>query len=66
MMQQELNSQFWKEFYSMLEKVKALEGSLTQLWKKWDWGQKMVIGILVALVLNLMGVIYLIAINGVK
>lgn len=66
MMEQKLNSQFWKEFYGMLERVKALEGSVTQLWNKWDWGQKMVIGILVALVLNLMGVIYLIAINGVK
>lgn len=65
MNEQKLNSQFWKEFYGMLQRTKTLEEKVSKLWEKWDWGQKMVVGILVAMLLNLMGVIWLIT-NGVK
>lgn len=53
------NNYICREHSGFLARIKDLEGNVSKLWTKWDSMQKMVIGILVALVLNLLGVISL-------
>lgn len=65
-MEQKLNGTFWKDYFGLLERAKTLEDNVSKLWVKWDSMQKMVVGILVGLVLNLAGIIFLIASNGFK
>ena len=65
-MDQKLDSQFWKDHFGLLERAKNLEDNVSKLWTKWDSMQKMVVGILVGLILNLIGLAFLISMNGPK
>ena len=46
-----------KKHSGITVQIEKLEANVTQLWKKWDGMQKLVIGIFVTLALNLLGVI---------
>ena len=41
------------------ERLKKLEANVKALWEKWDWMQKMIVGVFVVLCMNLIGVIFL-------
>ena len=46
-----------KEHSGLKARIGALEGNVTELWSHWNGMQKMIIGIFIALSLNLIGVI---------
>ena len=47
-------------------KLNTLENNVRQLWKRWDWLQKIVLGIFITLSLNLLGILALLAKSYVK
>lgn len=53
-----------KAHSGLMTNVENLKTSVSGLWEKWDSIQKAIIVMLVTLVLNLIGVIYLISQNG--
>lgn len=60
----EINNNICKEHSGFHARIKDLEGNVEKLWEKWDGMQKLVVGIFVALILNLAGVILLLMTKG--
>lgn len=52
-----------KKHSGLVVQIEKLESNVSQLWKKWDGMQKMIVGIFVALALNLLGIIGILVIK---
>jgi hypothetical protein len=47
-------------------RIKSVEDNVKSLWNRWDWIQKIVLGVFITLSLNLIGVIALIVRTYIK
>ena len=61
-----MNDSLCKQHSGLDSRIKALEGSVSGLWKKWDWIQKTLLGVFITLVFNLICVIAILAKTYIK
>ena len=57
------NNNVCKAHSGILARIKVCEGNVTELWNHWNGMQKTIIGIFIALSLNLIGVIVILIKN---
>jgi len=55
-----------KEHSGFKERLKDCEGNVTELWNHWNSMQKTIIGIFIALSMNLLGVVIILIMNFLK
>ena len=52
-----MNNELCHAHSGTCKSIKVLEANVTQLWDKWNGMQKVVIGIFVGIIMNLIGVV---------
>lgn len=50
----------FKDHSGIVARVEMQEEQMKSVWEKWEWAQRMIIGIFVTLSLNLIGVVFLV------